>query len=95
MEAKGFSALIIYLLLLLFSHSLHRYNVSLTKAPLTLTIQPSDPRQSAWTSNGLDTKLCCNIENFSELLAIKQRNHRARGRHGPTLNCVGNKLTLR
>lgn len=55
-EAKGFCILIIYLALLLFSHSSHRYNVSRTKALLTLTIWPSHPRHSQ--SYSLDTKLC-------------------------------------
>lgn len=42
-EAEGFCILMIYLALLLFSRSVHRYNVSRTKGLLTLTIWPSDP----------------------------------------------------
>lgn len=42
-EAEGFCILMIYLALLLFSRSVHRHNVSGTKALLTLTIWPSDP----------------------------------------------------
>lgn len=56
-EAKGFCILMIYLVLLLFSRSAHRYNVSITKALLTLTIWPSDQRCSQ--SHSLDSGHRC------------------------------------
>lgn len=69
-EAKGFCILIIYLALLLFSRSSHRYNVSITKALLTLTIWPSDPRCSQ--SHSLDS-LVADVGPATQLCSATKR----------------------
>lgn len=82
-EAGGFCILMIYLALLLFSRPLHRYNVSITKALLTLTIWPSDPRCSQ--SHSLDSGHRCRTCHSARTLnfvSLRERKRREGGSGG-------------
>lgn len=67
-EAGGFCIWMIYLILLLFSPSMHRYNACTTKARLTLTIWPTDPRCGpVWTW----VCRCRTCDKYSEFSRLK------------------------